>query len=138
MVRSQVLREMTIGMLAKAGGVGVETIRYYQRRGLLSEPPRAGGVRRYGAQDVRRLRFIRGAQQAGFSLTEIGELIELDASEDRARARELAEGRIVAIDAEIARLSSARLALHGLATRCADGEGVACPILEAFEPHACG
>ena len=138
MVRSQTLREMTIGMLAKAGGVGVETIRYYQRRGLLSEPPRAGGVRRYGVSDIRRLRFIRGAQQAGFSLTEIGELIELDASEDRARARELAERRIAAIDAEIERLSSARLALHGLATRCADGEGDACPILQAFEPHGCG
>ena len=125
--------DMTIGALAKAGGVGVETIRYYQRRGLLAEPARAGAVRRYGPQDARRLRFIRAAQDAGFTLAEIGELLELDAGEDRARARELAQARIDAIDAQLARLTDARAALQGLAARCAAGEGAGCPILEAFE-----
>lgn len=125
--------DMTIGALAKAGGVGVETVRYYQRRGLLAEPARAGGVRRYDGEDARRLRFIRAAQEAGFTLTEIGELIELDAGEDRARARELAQARIVAIDAQVAKLTAARAALEGLAKRCAAGEGKGCPILGAFE-----
>ena len=66
---------MKIGELARKGGVGVETVRYYQRRALLDEPSRAGGVRRYGNDDVRRLRFIRAAQGAGFTLEEIGELL---------------------------------------------------------------
>ena len=86
----------TIGGLAAAGGVGVETVRYYQRRGLMETPPRDGGVRRYGAGDIRRLRFIRQAQAAGFSLDEIAELIALDASRDRPRARESARARIAA------------------------------------------
>ena len=127
------MTDMTIGALAKAGGVGVETIRYYQRRGLLAEPARAGTVRRYGPQDARRLRFIRAAQDAGFTLAEIGELLELDAGEDRVRARELAQARIAAIDAQVAKLTAARAALEGLAKRCAAGEGAGCPILEAFE-----
>lgn len=127
------MADMTIGALANAGGVGVETVRYYQRRGLIGEPARAGGVRRYGEADARRLRFIRAAQEAGFTLTEIGELLELDAGEDRARARELAQARIAAIDAQVAKLTAARAALEGLARRCAAGEGAGCPILEAFE-----
>ncbi|HEY0622714.1 MerR family transcriptional regulator [Sphingomonas sp.] len=126
---------MTIGALAKAGGVGVETVRYYQRRGLLAEPARAGGVRRYDAQDARRLRFIRSAQEAGFTLIEIGELLDLDAGEDRGRAHALAQARIAAIDAQVAKLTAARAALEGLAERCAAGEGKGCPILGAFEPR---
>ena len=87
MVRNQARNSDTIGGLAKAAGVGVETVRYYQRRGLLPEPPRPHGeVRRYGDDDVRRLRFIRSAQAAGFTLAEIGELIALDASDDRPRS----------------------------------------------------
>lgn len=125
--------DMTIGALAKAGGVGVETVRYYQRRGLLAEPARAGNVRRYDGQDARRLRFIRAAQEAGFTLNEIGELLDLDAGEDRARARELAAARIAAIDAQVAKLTTARAALEELAKRCAAGEGKGCPILGAFE-----
>ena len=127
------MADMTIGALANAGGVGVETVRYYQRRGLLAQPARAGGVRRYGEGDARRLRFIRAAQEAGFTLAEIGELLELDAGEDRARARELAQARIAAIDAQVAKLTAARAALEGLARRCAAGEGAGCPILGAFE-----
>lgn len=125
--------DMTIGALAKAGGVGVETIRYYQRRGLLAEPARAGGVRRYDGQDARRLRFIRAAQEAGFTLAEIAELLALDAGEDRARARALAQARIAAIDAQVAKLTAARAALEELAERCAARKGKGCPILEAFE-----
>jgi MerR family mercuric resistance operon transcriptional regulator len=128
-------RSDTIGGLAKSAGVGVETVRYYQRRGLLPEPVRPPGeVRRYGEEDVRRLRFIRSAQAAGFTLEEIGELLALDAADDRARARELARSRVAALDARIAELREARDALAGLATACAKKKGGACPILRAFDP----
>ena len=139
MVRNQAKSADTIGGLAKAAGVGVETVRYYQRRGLLPEPARPRGeVRRYGEEDLRRLRFIRRAQAAGFTLAEIGELLELDAADDRARARELAQARVAALDAKIAELREARDALAGLAADCArdwEGGGGACPILAAFDPR---
>ena len=125
----------TIGGLARAAGVGVETVRYYQRRGLLPEPVRPPGeVRRYGEEDVKRLRFIRSAQAAGFTLNEIGELIALDASDDRARARELAQSRVAAIDDKISELREARDALAGLALDCASNRRGPCPILKAFDP----
>jgi MerR family mercuric resistance operon transcriptional regulator len=128
---------MTIAGLARAGGVGVETVRYYQRRGLLEVPARKEGgntkVRHYGAQDVQRLRFIRAAQAAGFTLEQINELLELDSTDDRPRARALAKERIAALDAEIARLQNARDALARLATDCGRGTKGPCPILKAFE-----
>lgn len=125
---------MKIGELARAGDVGVETVRYYQRRGLLDEPARGDGVRRYHTDDLRRLRFIRAAQAAGFTLEEIGELLALDAIADRPRARELASQRIVKLDLEIARLHAARTALGRLATDCGTGGAGPCPIIAAFEP----
>ena len=127
---------MTIGKLAAAAGVGVETVRYYQRRGLLAQPERAdlyGGVRRYGADDVQRLRFIRAAQGAGFTLEQIGELLALDAMDDRAKARALAVEQVAALDARIAALTEARDALARLAHDCAKGGAGPCPILTAFE-----
>ena len=129
------MSRMTIARLAKAGGVGVETIRYYQKRGLMSEPARPGGsgFRSYGDVDVHRLRFIRQAQTAGFTLEEIGELLALDATEDRTRARELARSRIGALDARIAEMVSAREALSRLADECRSGSSGPCPILTAFE-----
>lgn len=135
--------QWTIGKLAAAGGVGVETIRYYQRRGLLDTPARSGGdtwgggVRRYGEEDVRRLKFIRAAQGAGFTLHEIAELLELEADEDRARVRHLARQRIAVLDDKIAQMTETRAALARLADQCAAGEvekgGGTCPILAAFE-----
>ncbi len=132
MVRSQGIESLTIGQLAAGGGVGVETIRFYQRKGLLETPTRESGIRRYGAQDLRRLRFIRQAQGAGFTLEEIGELLELDAGEDRGRARELAARRIAALDAKIAELERARESLQRLATECGQSGKGACPILASF------
>lgn len=134
------MRGMTIAKLAKAAGVGVETVRYYQRRGLMPQPERplgagsAGGVRRYGEDEVGRLRFIRSAQGAGFTLEEIATLLKLDAVGDRGRVRELARYRIAALDQRIAELSAARAALAGLADACEGGGPGACPILTAFEP----
>ena len=83
---------------------------------------------------MKRLRFIRSAQAAGFTLAEIGELLDLDASDDRARARELAGARVAAIDARIAELREARDALASLATACASKRRGPCPILTAFDP----
>ena len=133
MVQSQGVQSLTIGKLAAAGGVGVETIRFYQRRGLLDEPTRESGIRRYGSADVRRLRFIKQAQAAGFTLQEIRELIELDATDDRHRARELARARGRALDAKIAELKHARDALRRLARECSAGSTGACPILTSFD-----
>ncbi|HVE00759.1 MAG TPA: MerR family transcriptional regulator [Sphingomicrobium sp.] len=134
MVRNQAKNSDTIGGLARAAGVGVETVRYYQRRGLLPEPARPPGeVRRYGDKDLKRLRFIRSAQAAGFTLNEIKELLDLDSSDDRARARELAGARVAAIDEKIAELKEARDALAGLASACAKKRGGPCPILSAFD-----
>ncbi len=131
------MAETTIAGLARQGGVGVETVRYYQRRGLLGTPERAGGtglgggIRRYGEEDVRRLRFIRSAQVAGFTLEQIRELIELDAGEDRARARALANERLTALDARIAELEAARKSLRRLARDCAATSAGPCPIISS-------
>ena len=130
MVQSQAL---TIGRFAASGGVGVETVRYYQRRGLLDVPDGGSGVRRYGPDDVRRLRFIRSAQAAGFTLDQIGELLALDTTDDRARARELARAQIAALDVRIADLTAARKSLERLASECAKGHAGPCPILAAFD-----
>lgn len=122
---------MKIGDLARAGGVTVETIRFYQRRRLLAEPPRGAGARRYGEGDLERLRSIRAAQTAGFTLEEIATLLGLEHN-DRAAARSLAEARIAAIDEKIATLKTMRAALKSLAADCAKGGEGPCPILEAF------
>jgi MerR family mercuric resistance operon transcriptional regulator len=82
---------------------------------------------------VRRLRFIRQAQAAGFTLEEIGELLDLDATDDRPRAHELAEARVRALDAKIAQLKSARDALAKLAKECGSGSSGPCPILQSFD-----
>lgn len=130
---------MTIAGLAREGGVGVETVRYYQRRGLLAQPERpngagtGGGIRRYGTDDARRLRFIRSAQAGGFTLEQIGELLALDATDDRARARQLAHEQIAALDAKIAELEQARASLRRLASECGSGSAGPCPILTAFD-----
>ena len=127
---------LTIGKLADEGGVGVETVRYYQRRGLLDTPDRAdlyGGIRRYGMPDVRRLKFIRSAQAAGFTLDQIAELLALDATDDRARARELARERIAALDVKIEEMTRARDSLRKLARECGSGAAGPCPIIASFE-----
>ena len=131
---------LTISQLARGAGVGVETVRYYQRRGLLPDPrPQrtgAAGIRHYGADELRRLKFIRSAQHAGFTLEEIAELLRLDSSGDRPRAREMARTRIAALDERIAELQQARQALSRLARECAAGDKGPCPIIASFEAAA--
>ena len=124
---------LRISDLAREGGVSVETVRFYQRKGLLEAPGgEAAAGRHYGAADVRRLRYIRQAQTAGFTLAEIAELIDLDRKDDRARARQMARERIAALDEQIAVLEDARRSLARLAKDCARGGEGPCPILAAF------
>ncbi|WP_132541482.1 MerR family transcriptional regulator [Plasticicumulans lactativorans] len=128
---------MSIGALAAAAGVSVETVRYYQRRGLLARPDRRyGTIRRYTAADRERLLFVRRAQRLGFTLDEIAQLLALDAVRDRAEARALAAARRDDIDARVADLLAMRRALDALIEHCSHGRASEpCPIIDAFR-HA--
>lgn len=127
---------LTIGELARRADVGVETVRFYERRGLVLPPPRTGsGYRQYPEETVDRLRFIQRAKELGFSLREIDELISLrlvpDASCTEVRAR--AEAKIADIDARLRDLERMRASLARLVAACdAGGDGSPCPILEAL------
>ena len=130
---------MTIARLAQSAGIGVETVRFYQRKGLLRTPDRpwtggqGGGVRTYDEDDAKRLRFIRSAQAAGFTLAQIGRLLDLDRTADRPAIRDLAESRVAALDVQIRDLTAARAALAKLARECGGGTKGPCPIIEAFD-----
>ncbi|THF64375.1 MerR family transcriptional regulator [Pseudothauera rhizosphaerae] len=125
---------LTIGRLASAAGVGVETVRYYQRRGLIGAPAaRRGAFRVYDADALSRLHFIRRAQTLGFSLDEIAELLALDEERDRDKARAFAQAKIADIESRIHRLEEVRAALQGLVHCCEHTAAPApCPILQAF------
>lgn len=127
---------LTIGQVARQAGVGVETIRYYEREGLLEEPDRRdSGYREYGRGVIDRLRFIKNAQGLGFTLKEIKELLRIHADADgtRAEVKRRAEEKAAVIEAKIADLQRMRAALGGLIESC-DGEGPldGCPIIEAL------
>lgn len=138
MVQSQAADRLTIARLAAAAGVGVETVRFYQRKGLLPVPAPAGKVRHYDALHLDRLRFIRTAQRAGFSLKEISELLALDASDDRARVQALTRARLAALDAEMAELAAARAMLSGLLDQCTSAAAGPCPIIATFTGSGTG
>jgi MerR family mercuric resistance operon transcriptional regulator len=126
------MKEMTIGVLARAAGVNIETIRYYQRRGLIGTPRKPpGGVRRYAANTLARLRFIKRAQQLGFSLREIGDLLELG-SGACAETRVLAEARLADIETRLHDLQTMRRTLARLIQACRAGREAACPIVESL------
>lgn len=128
--------KITIARLAEAAEVGVETVRYYQRRGLMPVPRAGAGsaVRTYEPAHIERLIFIRRAQSAGFTLEEIGELLKLDRGNDRTRVRELARERLIALDAKIEELNAAKHALTRLLGACHARKNGPCPIIEAFGP----
>ncbi len=120
----------TIGKLAQNAGVGVETVRYYQRRGLLAEPPAMGGYRRYDANHLERLNFIKRAQGVGFTLEEIGELMTLNDTRDHRLARSLASEKIRSIEARIDQLTKVADALRHLVRECeCGGQEMPCPII---------
>ncbi len=122
---------MTIGRVAAAAGVNVETVRFYQRLGLVAEPTRPpGGVRRYGGEFVSRLRFVKRAQQLGFSLTEVQRLLGLEEPQSCGKARSLAAEKLVLVEARLADLARMRDVLKELVARCDLRRGkVACPII---------
>ncbi|MGA8031694.1 MAG: Hg(II)-responsive transcriptional regulator [Casimicrobiaceae bacterium] len=123
--------DLTIGRLARAAGVNVETIRYYQRRGLVDEPAKPlGGHRRYAPSAVSRVRFIKRAQQLGFALDEVTGLLRLEDGQNCRETRLLAERKLALIEARIADLTGMRRMLKGLITECAAGQGPrSCPII---------
>ena len=124
----------TIGRLARLAGVGVDTVRFYERAGLLPRPPRtAGGYRSYAAADADRLRFIRRAKSLGFSLEEIADLLVLNAGRgDRAKVKAIADKRLAELSARIRELSVIRDSLARYAKSCSGhGPVKGCPIIEA-------
>src|SRR5690554_3747314 len=125
---------LTIGGLAKAANVNVETIRYYQRRGLLSEPKRPlGGIRRYGSADIDRLTFVKTAQQLGFSLDEVGDLLRLEDGTHCEEASALAEHKLKDVREKIERLVKIEKALSEMASQCHEKpESTACPLVASL------
>ena len=124
---------LTIGQLAHEAGVHLETIRYYQRRGLLAQPKRpARGVRRYSIEAVKRLGFIRRAQEVGFTLDEVRTLLKLGETPNCRGARELAADKLSHVEARIANLDRMRIALRSLITQCDAGGARRCAIIDAF------
>lgn len=129
------MNTMTISRLADSAGVHVETVRYYQRRGLLREPARpSGGVRHYEATDVRRLQFIRRAQAMGFSLEEIAELAEINGQGACKHTRQLAEAKLADVRRKMAELRRLERELAQLAAECARAPSdTCCPALGRLE-----
>jgi len=129
---------LTISRLAERAGVGIDTVRYYERAGLLPAPPRrASGYRDYPADAVRRLRFIRRAKELGFTLTEIGELLELSDPRDGKRGmravKRAAETKLAVVEHKLAELQRVRDGLHQLIEACpGHGPLQGCPILQAL------
>lgn len=128
-------KNLTIAKLARAVGVNVETIRFYQRKALLAEPPKpAGGIRHYGIADVARVRFIKAAQRIGFALDEIAQLLVLDDGTHCVEAREIAEHKLIDVRRRMADLQRIEAALTGLINRCAASQGkVSCPLIESLQ-----
>jgi MerR family mercuric resistance operon transcriptional regulator len=126
--------ELTIGRLAKLAGVNVETIRYYQRRGLLDEPKKPfGAYRRYPVQMAKRLRFIKRAQALGFTLEEISALLGLEDACACAETRSLAAHKMAVIDQKLVDLGAMRGALADLVHQCDAGElANGCPIIQVL------
>jgi MerR family mercuric resistance operon transcriptional regulator len=126
---------LAIGPLAQRARVNVETVRFYQRRGLMSEPDRPlGGIRRYGQADVSRVAFIKAAQRLGFSLDEIAELLQLDDGASCAQARRHAEHKLGDVRAKIADLRRIERVLNNLVSQCTTARGqVRCPLIVSLQ-----
>lgn len=124
----------SIGQLANAADTRVETIRYYERRGLMPEPPRANsGYRRYPRDAEQRLRFIRRAKRLGFTLKEIMALLRLQAGGERADIKAIAEDKLDEIETRLADLERMRVTLHDVTRRCSGrGPVTGCPIIETL------
>lgn len=126
---------LTIGKVARAAGVNVETVRYYERVSLLRQPPKPpGGVRRYADNAVARIRFIKRAQELGFSLAEIKRLLALQEAQSCGAARALAAEKLALVEARVIDLELMRGVLKELIGRCDARRGkVSCPIIQTLQ-----
>jgi len=129
---------LTIGKVAKATGISVEAIRFYEKQGLLANVDRtASGYRQYPPETVKRIRFIQHAKDAGFTLGEIGELLRLRQSkrDSCSRIRDRANRKLQDVERRLQDLNVIRDALAGLVNRCDKNDNMGeCPIIEALEP----
>jgi MerR family mercuric resistance operon transcriptional regulator len=126
--------KLTIGHIARAAGVNSETIRYYQRRGLVSLPPkRARGFRYYTPATASRVRFIKRAQALGMSLKEVQRLLKLDAKGACTENRSLAVAKLALVEEKLLDLAKLRDVLRGLVAACDQPHGASCPIIEQLE-----
>jgi MerR family mercuric resistance operon transcriptional regulator len=125
---------LTIGRLARSAGVNIQTIRFYQRRGLVAKPTKpTGGVRRYAPDAVARIRFIKRAQALGFSLDEVALLLGLSDGQHCAETKALAEKKLRMVQEKMSALAAIQDALTGLITKCSKGSrGCGCPIIDAL------
>ena len=125
----------TIGALAQAAGVNLETIRFYQRQGLLHEPAKPqGGIRRYGESDLARVRSARSAQRLGFNLDEVAELLKLEDGSHCGQARAQGERKLADVRARLADLQRIEEALSELLERCHVARGkVCCPLIASLK-----
>jgi MerR family mercuric resistance operon transcriptional regulator len=125
----------SIGAFAEAAGVNVETIRFYQRKGLLPEPDKPhGSIRRYGPGDVARLRFVKSAQRLGFSLDEVAGLLTLDDGTHCDEARQLAEQKLADVRSKLADLRRIESVLATLVDDCCASRGkVSCPLISTLQ-----
>ena len=128
------MTNLSIGQLASAANVAIDTIRYYERNDLISPASRlASGYRRYGMAELKRLRFIRRAKTLGFSLDDIRALLALSKEEDISKVKRAAQNKLEDIDERIAELQRIRAGLHALIDACpGHGRADACPILNAL------
>lgn len=126
--------KLTIGLVARAAGVNVETVRYYQRRGLVSLPPkRTHGFRYYTPETASRVRFIKRAQALGMSLKEVPRLIKIDARGACKETRALAAAKLTLVESKLAELARLRNVLQDLVAACDQPHGAGCPIIERLE-----
>ena len=128
------MTNLSIGDLAKRGGVAIDTVRYYERKQLLSPAGRtASGYRRYGNTELKRLRFIRRAKMLGFTLADIRELLSLSEQRSVPKIKRAAEARLADIEQRLAELEGIRDGLRALVAACpGHGRADACPILNAL------
>jgi MerR family mercuric resistance operon transcriptional regulator len=133
------MQKLTISRLARLGGVNLETVRYYERRGLLPKPPRTqAGYRQFSPEAARRLRFIKRAQDLGFSLDEVGELLALrvEPRQNRTDIRTRLESKIADIEQKMKTLTAMKSVLHGLVERCQHCPSDECPILASLDEES--
>lgn len=134
------MNDLTIGALARGAGVGVETVRYYQRRGLMPEPARRPGqIRRYDDNALERLRFIRAAKSLGFSLDDVEALLRFETAGTCDDVKHLVRARARSVAHQIERLQETRAVLADVLRQCERSDGrVRCPLIASLEKQSSG